>query len=188
MNKKGFTLIEILAVIIILGIVGTIGIAAISRNIENSRKSATVDLGINYVESLRSMRAEDKLPYDLKYGEALLIPFKRINGVNLEKAEETPYGKLIWEYCYVIIVNNDNKIYSYYLTMKDETNHAINNVEVNDLNDSSVVSISDNSVIPYISFNSDTITTLGDKKYKIKEDKIIKDSNGDIKYIVLDSR
>ena len=188
MNKKGFTLIEILAVVIILGIVATIGIAAISRNIENSRKSATVDLGINYVESLRAMRTEDKLPYDLKFGEALLMPFKSIKGVNLEKAEETPYGKLVWEYCYVIIVNNDNKIYSYYLTMKDETNHAINNIEANDLNDKSVTVATDNSVIPYISFNNDTKITLGSKTYNVTQGKIINDSNGDIKYIVLSSR
>ena len=42
MNKRGFTLIEILAVIIIIGVLLLIAIPSVARYIENSRKSAYV--------------------------------------------------------------------------------------------------------------------------------------------------
>ena len=37
-NNKGFSLIEILAVVVILGIVSTIGIVSVTRLIDNSKK------------------------------------------------------------------------------------------------------------------------------------------------------
>ena len=38
MNKKGFSLMELLAVIIIIGILSTIGIAAVSSYVQDSRR------------------------------------------------------------------------------------------------------------------------------------------------------
>ena len=40
MNKKGFTLVELLAVISLLGIVGLISIPIISNTLKNSSKNA----------------------------------------------------------------------------------------------------------------------------------------------------
>ena len=55
MNKKGFTLVELLAVISLLGIVGLISIPIISNTLKNSSKNAfkqtlnsIIDAGKNY--------------------------------------------------------------------------------------------------------------------------------------------
>ena len=37
-NNKGFSMVEILAVVVILGVLSTIGIVSVTRLIENSRK------------------------------------------------------------------------------------------------------------------------------------------------------
>jgi prepilin-type N-terminal cleavage/methylation domain-containing protein len=56
MKKNGFTLIEILAAIVIMGIVGAIGVVAISSNIVDARKSTTANLAKQLAESARNMR------------------------------------------------------------------------------------------------------------------------------------
>ncbi len=50
MNEKGFTLVEILAVVVILGILSSIGVQAIGRQIEKSRRKAYK----NFEETLSS--------------------------------------------------------------------------------------------------------------------------------------
>lgn len=52
LNSKGFTLIELLAVITILGILMLVAIPAISRTIENSRKSTFLDTAKLYVDAV----------------------------------------------------------------------------------------------------------------------------------------
>ena len=131
------------------------------------------------------MRGEDRLPYDIKKGEALLMPFSSINGINLENADETAYGKLEYNYCYVIVVNNDNKIYSYYLTLLDETKHGINNIEANELQDNSVTLITDASIRAYASLGLSSTFTFKNDTYKVS--KIQKNLEDDsIRYIVLE--
>ena len=78
MNKKGFTLIEILAAIVILGIVSAIGIAAVSNNIVESRKSTYVNLARD------PSHANQVLPQGRK---------ERMIGLDLEK--QGKIGKII---------------------------------------------------------------------------------------------
>lgn len=77
-NKKGFTLIEILAAIIILGVVLLIGVSAISDYIESSRKSSLIATANSYIEEVRGLRATDSLVQSPKNAEALLIPLSEI--------------------------------------------------------------------------------------------------------------
>ena len=39
-SRKGFTLVELLVVVAILGILGTIGLQGVTKHIENTRKTA----------------------------------------------------------------------------------------------------------------------------------------------------
>ena len=182
MNKKGFTLIEILAVIIILGIVSTIGIAAISRNIDNSRRSSFANIGRNYVESARAMRTEDKLPTNIAKEEILILPFSSVTGVDIENAYKTPYGELNLDYSYVIIYNKDNKIYSYYLTMLDDSNHGINMVDINELKDKDIF-LDEDGTIKNIE-NLSTITVDGVFYSVSSEHDIVRDNETNkIRYI-----
>ena len=52
-NKKGFTLIELMAVIILLGLITMIIVPKITDSIENSKKNAAIDSALGYVKSAR---------------------------------------------------------------------------------------------------------------------------------------
>ena len=43
-NNRGFTLVELLAVIVIMGILMMVAIPSVTRTIENSRKDTFVDI------------------------------------------------------------------------------------------------------------------------------------------------
>jgi prepilin-type N-terminal cleavage/methylation domain-containing protein len=132
MNKKGFTLIEVLAVIVILGILTMIGIYAISSNIEHSRKSAFIDSGINYVGKMMDMRTQDQLPIDVNDYRGILIPIDKLKGNDRTTDISTSFGDLDLNSSYVVMVKQ-NKQYKYYLTMVTVQGDAIINVEYNEL-------------------------------------------------------
>ena len=59
LNKKGFTLVELLAVIVILGVLMIVAIPAMSRYIENSRKDVFVNNAKRYISAARYSLLED---------------------------------------------------------------------------------------------------------------------------------
>ena len=61
MNKKGFTLIEIIAVIIILGILAFIAIPQVMNAIENSEKNGAIVSANRYVEAVNNDIADRKM-------------------------------------------------------------------------------------------------------------------------------
>ncbi len=171
MNKKGFTLIEILAAIVILGIVSAIGITAVSSNIVESRKSVYVNLARQLADSARDMRGQDKLPRDLKTGEALVIPCFSLNGKELDLSEGTGFGDLVADYCYVGIVNTNNE-YKYYVTSVDTSNHGFVAVEYSEINKDRLVDdedlVNSESLLPTSGALSAFQVTYGGTLYKVK--------------------
>ena len=153
MNKKGFTLVEILAVIVIIGIVATIGMTAIQSSIGKSRDATVVDLAKSYVDSAKSMRAKGTLYYEPKNGEAVIIPYDKIDGEKIENADVTGYGEIFPTYCYLGIVNSSSNYY-YYVTQVDDSYHFLNNVESNSLSEEK------------INVGSDTLAELRIKELK----------------------
>lgn len=136
MNKKGFTLIEIIAVIIIIGIITTVGVITISGNLSDSRDSALADTAIVYADAARKLKANDKLLREPHNGEAVLIPFTQLV-VDKNDNYATAYGTMVLDSCYIAIVNNKNT-FEYYVALLDDTNHNIPLVNINDLDGDSV--------------------------------------------------
>ena len=60
-NKKGFTLVELLAVIVIMGILMMVAIPSVTRTIENSRKDTFVDIAKSYGNAVRTLWTSDNL-------------------------------------------------------------------------------------------------------------------------------
>ena len=60
-NNKGFTLVELLAVIVIMGILMMVAIPSVTRTIENSRKDTFIDIAKSYGNAARTLWTSDNL-------------------------------------------------------------------------------------------------------------------------------
>ena len=167
-GKKGFTLIEILTAVIILGVVALIGISAITDYIEMSRKSAFVATANSYIEEVRSLKANNSLVQEPKNTEALLIPISEIE-IDGNKSLKTPYGNIITERSYVIIENERDE-FNYYIAILDDTGHAIILENDNDL---------DTNSIQFNSSQNDLIKEINSikEKFSSSQNDLIKEIN-----------
>jgi len=122
-NTKAFTLIELLAVIIILGILMIIAIPSVTSYINNSRKSAYIDTAKQVIASTRNFVNEGKVGmYDTS--ATYYIPTKCIKIENGTEAK-TPYGEFTKAY---IIVTYEGTNYKYYWKSVDESGVGIKSI------------------------------------------------------------
>ncbi|MBP5684417.1 MAG: prepilin-type N-terminal cleavage/methylation domain-containing protein [Bacilli bacterium] len=173
MNKKGFTLIEILSVIIIIGIITSIGVFSVTTSIQKTKKSSFSAMAITFLESARSMRGSDKLLYEPKNGEAVVLRLDSLNGTDKIDDYETEFGDLDLDLCYVAIVN-DNYQFKYYITMIDNSDHAIINEKYESVKEDSVIAgYNTRNAFNFRTVGSTTTLQIGNTTYKTKT---IKDS------------
>ncbi len=117
-RQNAFTLIEILAVVIILGILMIIAIPTIVEYISSSRKKAYIMSANNYVSGVRNK--VNSLAY--KFTDPAVIYYVPINCVTLEKDGKSPFGE--WREAYVVVTFHDNS-YNYYWTSLDSAGYGI---------------------------------------------------------------
>ncbi len=134
-NKKGFTLMELLAVIVILAILLGVAIPAVSSYINSSRKSGYTDNVLQYISAARhsALLGEFDMPAD--QNDATIIPFELLVDKLERNAKASPYGGSYLDGApgknnsrttvssYVVIVqesgNDDKVVYKYYATADD---------------------------------------------------------------------
>ena len=123
MNKKGFTLIEILAVVIILGILMVIVVPNVTRYIENSRKSAYVQTIKDILASAGANLTKSQMKSANK-NTTYYIPngcIKTENGV-----AKSPYNDFDQAY---IVVGWENNGYAFYWVGRDKSGKGIKDMK-----------------------------------------------------------
>ena len=134
MKNKGFTLIEILAVVIILGVIAMITIPSVSKYINDSRKEAYIATARKYLEG--SLFAIKKNKFDMSDKTSTYYISYRC--ISLEKGGNSPYGE--WEDAYVVMGYNDEcNDYEVYWTSLDSKGHGVELTLFNRLSVNSIV-------------------------------------------------
>ncbi len=120
-KKKGkaFTLIELLAVIIILGVLMLVAIPSVTAYINNSRKEAYIDTARHIIKgAVNKVNSAELDMFDT--GVTYYIPSSCIE---LETGGDSPYGgKFAPAY---VIVTYDNNSYNYYWMSRDDNGIGI---------------------------------------------------------------
>ena len=126
-NQKGMTLVELLAVMVIIGIIAAISIPAIGGLIENSRKDAAVSTATSLVEAARMYVAAE----GVNDTEIILTATDSNTGIDLvklgylETTPKNPRTKLAYDIAEVVVTFEDNKAV-YTVTLQTTANGKYN--------------------------------------------------------------
>lgn len=130
MNKKGFTLIEILAVIIILGVIMTIAVPNVLSMIDRNKKDTFIEHAkMMATQAEYTIRKDVSIEYPSE-GKAIILTLEYLNTSDIaESPYGTPYNK---ERSFVAIVNEkvegftEYKYYVHLITCGDDECTAAN--------------------------------------------------------------
>ena len=123
-NKKGFTLVEILAVVVILGLLSAISVTAILR----TRKKANIELAKQLEESLTKI-GEDVYVYEIIKGDSsseFKTNYNSDSGAIISLAELKSKGYLnnVRGGKFISPVNSNKTCDGYLVIKKDNNNNA----------------------------------------------------------------
>ena len=119
MKNKGFTLIEIISVIIIIGVIMVIAVPSVSSYITNARKDTFIVSLTRYIEGAREL-VEGKSDISVVCKDVTYYIPKEC--IPVDKGSNSPYGE--WVDVYVVVTYDGLKHY-YYVTARDDTNTGV---------------------------------------------------------------
>ena len=161
-NNKGFTLVELLAVIVILGIIMAIAVPAVSSYINKSRKDAWISSANNFINAVRNKALAGKFALPVELNEVTVVSLDMID-VDSGKFQSAYDADYVINKSYVIIVNGNtrsNPIYQFYFAAQDTKGNYIPLTLEKDLSSKSVKSNASNTAPVSIQSLSGTATGL----------------------------
>ena len=125
-NNKGFTLVELLAVIVILGLLMAIAIPSVTKYITQSRVKTLVSSMDSYVTAIVTQVNAG----EYKFSDSTKVFAVPIECISLEKGGTNPFGN--WHqandayWAYVLVhYDNENYNYEYGFTFKDDAGYGL---------------------------------------------------------------
>ena len=126
-NIKGFTLLEILAVIIILGVLLIIAVPSISNYINDSRKEAYIATAKEYIKE-----AQKKVnSFEYEFFDRDTSYYININDLPLESGGQSPFGE--WVQAYVVVTYIPKDKWEYYWISVDSAGMKVDITKAEDL-------------------------------------------------------
>jgi len=173
MKKKGFTIIELLAVIMIIGVISLIGIIAIDRYVEDAEKDVYINNIKTFTKAAKDLYNSDKLAQEPKLDEVLIIPFSLIE-VDKSVGYVSPYGEYILESSYIAVTRINEKN-TYYIIALDEGGIGLNGVVEKDLSRKEILfdeSKTDKiKSLVDLEYNSEAYLMINGVKYKYSSER-----------------
>jgi len=148
MKKNGFTLVELLAVIVILGIISTIVVPQVTGYIEKSKRAAFVQMANSYVDSVNASIVSNVFDAPVDANDVTIV---NVDMIELDKeVVNSPYGSpWVIQKSYVAVINEGTKVdpkYAYYFAGQDEDRNAIPLTKISDITEKSVTNEARNTM------------------------------------------
>lgn len=140
-NQKAFTLIELLAVIVILAILLAIAVPKVTQYITKSRKDSLIATANDFIDAVRNSAHSDI--YDLPIGTND-VTIVSLDLIGLSKGgNKSPFsGNWIPRFSYVAIVNvgtDADPDYKYYIAIRDTKRYSVALTEENKISNNSII-------------------------------------------------
>lgn len=141
MNKKGFTLVELLAVIVILAILLAIAIPQVTQYITKSRKDSLVATAKDFADAVRKDATSEMYELPISTNDVTIVS---LNLVKLEKGgtKSSFNGKWVDKNSYIAIINVGTDLdpdYQYYVALADTKRYTIALTESEQITRDSIV-------------------------------------------------
>jgi len=123
MNKKGFTLIEIIAVIVIIGVLLLIAVPAVSSIIFSSRDKTYATNASTFMSEVDTLYKTKQYGPLLEENQIMIVPIKDVT-FDKNNFTNSPYGAYVYNKSYVII-ERSNYGYKLYATILDDSSRGV---------------------------------------------------------------
>ena len=138
-NNKAFTLVELLAVVVILGVITTIAVPQYNQYIEKSKRSAFVTEANGFVDSVNAGILASKYKAPVAKNDVTVVNIDMIDMEN--KSDQSPYGAdWVINKSYVAVINEGTELdpqYAYFFAAQDEDRNAIPLTRISDIREDS---------------------------------------------------
>ncbi len=126
--RNGFTLVELLAVIVVLAIIFAIAVPNVIHIIDNTRKDSFLSTASMMIKSARTkMSSNAKYVPSAGYVKAILL-----TNLDMDSAEKDADGGTYGANSYVYIAKDNSNAVHFYVTLQG-SKRAINHVEENNV-------------------------------------------------------
>ncbi len=117
-KKSGFTLVEVIGAIVILGIIAIIAIPYFTRNLESFREDYYQNIEMNLTSSGREFYLDNRLYLPTKYLEASKVTLKTLQSEHYIDEVLDYEGNSCNKDSYVIVIKKSKEEYEYHLCLK----------------------------------------------------------------------